>query len=36
VRRADLPEALAEELDPYVRDKHREAWRLAQVRDDDF
>lgn len=33
IRRADLSEALAEELDPFVVDKYRELWRAAQVAD---
>ena len=31
VRILRLPAGLAEELDPYVRDKYRELWRAAQV-----
>lgn len=35
VRINELPEAFAESLDPYVRDKYRELWQAAQVRDDE-
>ena len=34
IRRLGLPADLEEELDPYVREKYRELWQLAQVRDD--
>jgi hypothetical protein len=30
VRILELPEELAAELDPYVREKYREMWRAAQ------
>jgi hypothetical protein len=33
IRAAQLPAALAEELDPSVRDKYRELWQAAQVPD---
>jgi hypothetical protein len=33
VRAARLPESLAEQLDPSVRDKYRELWQAAQVRE---
>jgi hypothetical protein len=33
VRVARLPESLAEQLDPSVRDKYRELWQAAQVPD---
>ena len=36
VRRTGLAEGMADELDPYVRDKYREAWRLAQISDDEL
>ena len=35
VRAAALPEALADALDPSVRDKYRELWSAAQVRDEE-
>ena len=31
VRILELPSGLAEELDPYVREKYRELWGAAQV-----
>lgn len=34
VRRTGLPLDLGSELDPFVRDKYAEAWRLAQIDDD--
>lgn len=36
IREADLPKALAFELDPYVREKFGELWTLAQHNDDDY
>lgn len=33
IRAAKLPAALAERLDPYVRDKFSELWRAAQIED---
>jgi hypothetical protein len=33
VRALDLPETMAGELDPYVRDKYRELWSAAQAGD---
>ena len=33
VRTASLPAALADHLDPYVREKYAELWRAAQVQD---
>ena len=30
----ELDEAYAEELDPYVRDKYLELWKLAQIEED--
>lgn len=35
VRILQLPEGLAEELDPFVREKYQELWQAAQVRDDE-
>lgn len=31
IRALDLPETMAGDLDPYVRDKYRELWRAAQA-----
>lgn len=36
IRQADLPRALASDLDPYVRAKFDELWILAQHDDDDY
>jgi hypothetical protein len=33
---AGLPRELAEELDPYVREKYDELWQTAQRPDDDY
>ena len=33
IRILDLPEGLAEELDPFVHDKYRELWQSAQIVD---
>jgi hypothetical protein len=33
IRALDLPETMAGELDPYVRDKYRELWSAAQAGD---
>jgi hypothetical protein len=33
VRAVHLPEELAGELDPYVREKYLELWRAAQIQD---
>ena len=33
IRALKLPAELADELDPYVRDKFRELWRAAQIQD---
>jgi len=35
VRILKLPEALAEDLDPYVRDKYRDLWQAAQAEERD-
>lgn len=35
VRAASLPSGLANELDPYVREKYLELWRAAQTRDEE-
>ncbi len=34
IRILQLPEGLAEELNPYVREKYRELWQAAQVHED--
>ena len=33
IRVADLPPELADELDPFVREKYLELWRAAQTPD---
>jgi len=33
IRVADLPAELADELDPFVREKYLELWRAAQTPD---
>jgi hypothetical protein len=35
IRVGDLPESFTRLLHPYVRDKYRELWRAAQVRDEE-